>query len=30
MDNYMDSDLAHFWRDLSQNEKISEIKPPLV
>ena len=24
-----DSDLAHFWEDLSQNEKLSEIKPPL-
>ena len=24
-----DSDLAHFWKDLSRNEKLSEIKPPL-
>jgi hypothetical protein len=25
-----DSDLAPFWGDLSQNKKLSKIKPPLL
>ena len=29
MDSAQDSDLAHFLGDLSQCEKLSEIKPPL-
>ena len=29
MDRFQDSDLAHFLGDWSQNEKLSEIKPPL-
>jgi hypothetical protein len=30
MDSAQKSDLAPFYRDLSQNEKLSEIKPPLL
>ena len=30
MDSAQDSDLAHFFEDWSQSEKLSEIRPPLV